>query len=50
MFYIAGAQGYEPNVSILLGEDGTPKAFDSKIDAEAYAKEECAWEYRIVEF
>ncbi len=50
MFYIAEVQGCEPDVAILLGEDGTPEAFDSKVEAEAYAKENCAWEWRVVEF
>ena len=50
MFYIAEVQGCEPNIDILIGEDGAPEAFKGQDEAEAFAKENCAWEWRIVEF
>jgi len=50
MFFILAVQGCLPYVDLMLNEEGEALAFDNKERAETYAKEECAWEYRIVEF
>lgn len=43
--YIAGT--YD-NLNIV-GEDGEPILFGSEHTAELYAKDNCAWNYKIVE-
>ena len=50
MFYIVEVQGCEPYVNLVLNEDGETSAFDTAEEATAYAKENCAWEYQIIEF
>ena len=50
MFFILAVQGCLPYVDLVMGEDGEALAYETREDAEAYAKEECAWEYKIVEF
>lgn len=43
--YIGGT--YD-NLHILVNEDGKPVSFDTEYDAELYAREACAWDYKIV--
>ncbi len=50
MFFILAVQGCLPYVDLMLNEEGETLTFDNKELAEAYAKENCACEYRIVEF
>lgn len=52
MFYIVAVQGCEPYVDVMLdnGEEEIAASFETKVEAEAYAEENCAWEWRIVEF
>ena len=52
MFYIVEIQGCEPYVDIIRDptRTGEATAFDTKKQAERYAKKNCAWEYQIVEF
>ena len=55
MFIILEIQGCLPYINIILDdiaiETGTDevKLFNTKEEAEAYAKENCAFEYRLVE-
>ena len=50
MFFIVEVQGCLPYVSFILNENGEPMPFDTKEEAIAFANENCAWEWRIVEF
>lgn len=50
MYFIIQVNGCLPNVSVLTDEDGIAKAFDTEMQALRYAKETCAWDYRVIEF
>lgn len=50
MFFIVAVSGCLPYVDILLDESGDALSFETREKAEEYAKENCAWEWRIVEF
>jgi hypothetical protein len=54
MFYLAEVYGCEPYVGILMDDivdgDGEAMAFDTEEQAVAYAEENCAWEWEVVEF
>ena len=52
MFIILEIQGCLPYINIILDEvamANEAKLFDTKEEAEAYAKENCAFGYRITE-
>lgn len=51
MFFIIAVSGCLPHVVLMLDDiDGDPIHFATREEAEAYAKENCAWAYRIIEF
>lgn len=50
MFYIVEVLGCEPYVDVILNENGKAMSFETEEAALSYAKENCAWEFRVVEF
>ncbi len=51
MYFVVEVIGYLPHVAILLDEEtGIARAFDTEMQALRYAKESCAWDYRVVKF
>ena len=50
MFFIIQVDGCLPYISIMISEEGEPMVFDTKTEAVEYAKDNCAWDFRIVEF
>jgi len=51
MYFIIYVAGCLPYVDVLIDQkDGHAKVFETRAKAERYAKKNCAWEYRIVEF
>ncbi len=50
MYLIISVQGCLPYLDLEKDEEGTPMLFDSEQEAESYAKGNCAWDYRIIEW
>jgi hypothetical protein len=51
MYYIVAVTGCEPYVQVIMENDqGDAKGFDTVDEAEKYAFENCAWEWRVVGF
>ena len=50
MYFILSVAGCLPFVNLEINEDGYGLVFQSKKEAETYAKENCAWEWKVVEF
>jgi len=50
MFIVLSVQGCFPSISIEIDEDGEVLLFATEKEAECFAKENCSWEYRIVEW
>ena len=51
MYFIIQVDGCLPHVSLLTDEvTGEVIGFDTEMQALRYAKESCAWEYRVVKF
>lgn len=50
MYIIISVQGCFPNINIEINENGETKIFDTPEQAREWAKENCAWEYRIVKW
>ena len=49
MFYIV--TNIPPYTDVIQDDNGLlPMEFNTSVEAEEFAKENCAWEYRIVEF
>ena len=49
-YIILSVQGCFPNINLETNEEGASIVFSSRTEAEEYAKENCAWEYRIVKW
>jgi len=51
MFVILDIPGEEiDNACLMADENGHVYQFEAKYEAEEYAKEECAWDYIIIEY
>jgi len=50
MFLIISVQGCLPYVDLEKDEEGATMFFDTKQEAESYAVENCAWDYKVVEW
>jgi hypothetical protein len=50
MYLIISVQGCLPYLEVEKGEEGTSMLFDTSQEAESYAKEKCAWNYKIIEW
>ena len=50
MYLIISVHGCLPYLELERAEEGTTMLFDTKEEAESYAKEKCAWDYKIVEW
>lgn len=53
MYYIVAVTGCEPFVDVIPDTekcDGRAQAFETQDEAEKYAFENCAWEWRTVKF
>jgi len=50
MYLIISVQGCLPYLEVEKDEDGTSMLFDTSQEAESYAKEKCAWNYKINEW
>ena len=52
MFLIISVQGCLPYLELELEEDGegATMLFNTKEEAESYAKKNCAWDYIIIEW
>jgi len=49
-FVVVEVSGCFPHVNIAIDEEGKTIVFNTKKEAKEWAKENCAWGYRIVEF
>lgn len=50
MHLIISVQGCLPYLELEKEEEGTTMLFDTEQEAESYAKENCAWDFKIVEW
>jgi len=50
MFILLTVQGCLPYIDLEINENGETITFDAYEEAEKYAKENCAWQYKIVEW
>ena len=50
MYIIISVQGCFPSLILEIDEDGDVLVFDTAEEAEAYAQENCAWNYKIIEW
>jgi hypothetical protein len=50
MYLIISVQGCLPYLELVKDEEGTTRLFDTKQEAESYAKGNCAWDYKIIEW
>jgi hypothetical protein len=50
MYSIISVQGCLPNLGLEMDEEGSTMLFDTEGEAESYAKENCAWDYKIVKW
>jgi len=50
MYLIISVQGCLPYLELGRDEDETTLFFDTKQEAESYAKENCAWDYKVIEW
>ncbi len=50
MYLIISVQGCLPNLGLEIDEEGNTRLFDTEQEAESYAKENCAWDYKIVKW
>jgi hypothetical protein len=50
MFLIISVQGCLPYLELERDEEGTTMLFNTEQEAESYAKENCAWEYKVIEW
>ncbi len=50
MYLIISVRGCLPNLGLEMDEEGSTLLFDTEQEAESYAKENCAWDYKIVEW
>jgi hypothetical protein len=50
MYLIISVQGCLPHLELEKDEEGTAMLFDTEQEAACYAKENCAWDYKVVEW
>jgi len=50
MWVIISEEGCFPYLNLEMNEDGTVKAFETGAEGEAWARENCAWKYKIIEW
>jgi len=50
MWIIISEEGCFPYLNLEMNEDGTVQAFETEVEGEAWAKENCAWRYKVVEW
>ena len=50
MFLIISVLGCLPYLDLERDEEGTTMLFNTEGEAESYAKENCAWEYKVIEW
>lgn len=50
MYLIISVQGCLPYLELERDEQGTTILFNTKQEAESYTKENCAWDYKIIEW
>lgn len=50
MYIIIAVQGCFPYVNIEQNEEGEAVVFSTEAKAEAYAEENCAWEYKVIKW
>ena len=50
MYFILAVNGCLPYVDLIMDEDGETSVFETKEEAKKFAKETCAWDFKIVEF
>jgi hypothetical protein len=50
MWIIISEEGCFPYLNLEMNEDGTVKAFETQAEAETWARENCAWKYKIIEW
>ncbi len=50
MYLIISVQGCLPYLELEKDEEGTSMLFDTEREAESYAKDNCAWDYKIIEW
>jgi hypothetical protein len=50
MWIIISEEGCFPYLNLEMNEDGTVKAFETGAEGEVWARENCAWKYKIIEW
>jgi hypothetical protein len=50
MWIIITEEGCFPYLNLEINEDGKVRAFQTEAEAEAWAKENCAWRYKVIEW
>jgi hypothetical protein len=50
MWIIISEEGCFPYLNLEMNEDGTVKAFETGAEGEAWAMENCAWRYKVIEW
>ena len=50
MYLIISVLGCFPCLQLEIDEEGEAMVFDTEQEAESYAKENCAWDYKIIEW
>lgn len=50
MYIVISIQGCLPDLELEKDEEGATIFFDTKEEAEAYATENCAWDFKILEW
>lgn len=50
MWILLSVSGCLPWINLEMDEDGKALTFPSREEAEKYAQEVCAWEYKLVEW
>jgi len=48
MYIILAVQGCFPYINLLCDETGKTLLFDTEKEAQKYGHENCAWQYKIV--
>ena len=50
MWIIISEEGCFPYLNLEMNEDGTVQTFETQAKAEAWARENCAWKYKTIEW
>jgi len=50
MFIVLSVEGCLPHINIEVDKDGNNLCFDTEKEAYIYASENCAWDYKVIEW